>query len=101
MKFLTVTAALFAGSALAIPSNNGGACIPKGHSSNPVTSTITSTATFTATATVTGTNTGPAPTSTGYPVPGEYHCPAGLYSNLQCCATDVLGLLDLDCSTRK
>ncbi|KAK5996233.1 Trihydrophobin [Cladobotryum mycophilum] len=25
-------------------------------------------------------------------------CPAGLYSNPQCCATDVLGIAALDCS---
>ncbi|KAI1188160.1 hydrophobin-like protein [Nemania serpens] len=24
-------------------------------------------------------------------------CPVGLYSNPQCCATDVLGVADLDC----
>ncbi|KAI0903756.1 hydrophobin-like protein [Ustulina deusta] len=24
-------------------------------------------------------------------------CPSGLYSNPQCCATDVLGVADLDC----
>lgn len=28
-------------------------------------------------------------------------CPDGLYSSPQCCATDVLGLADLDCATRK
>ncbi|KAL7928889.1 hypothetical protein V8C35DRAFT_284880 [Trichoderma chlorosporum] len=27
-------------------------------------------------------------------------CPSGLYSNPQCCSTDVLGILGLDCSTR-
>ncbi|KAL6857349.1 fungal hydrophobin domain-containing protein [Trichoderma novae-zelandiae] len=26
-------------------------------------------------------------------------CPSGLYSNPQCCATSVLGLLDLDCTS--
>ncbi|KAI1196549.1 fungal hydrophobin [Nemania serpens] len=26
-------------------------------------------------------------------------CPDGLYSNPQCCATDVLGVADLDCAT--
>lgn len=28
-------------------------------------------------------------------------CPSGLYSNLQCCATDVLGVANLDCASRK
>ncbi|KAI1757684.1 fungal hydrophobin-domain-containing protein [Xylaria castorea] len=41
------------------------------------------------------------PTSTrpAYPYPtGSYDgCPNGLYSSPQCCATDVLGLADLDC----
>lgn len=27
-------------------------------------------------------------------------CPGGLYSTPQCCATDVLGLVDLDCAVR-
>ncbi|OAA69879.1 fungal hydrophobin [Cordyceps fumosorosea ARSEF 2679] len=26
-------------------------------------------------------------------------CPSGLYANPQCCATDVLGVADLDCYT--
>lgn len=26
---------------------------------------------------------------------------SGLYASAQCCATDVLGLADLDCGTRK
>ncbi|KAI8630690.1 hydrophobin precursor [Xylariaceae sp. FL1651] len=26
-------------------------------------------------------------------------CPDGVYSNLQCCATDVLGVADLDCAS--
>jgi len=26
-------------------------------------------------------------------------CPAGLYSSPQCCATDVLGVADLNCAT--
>ena len=26
---------------------------------------------------------------------------SGLYSNAQCCATDVLGVADLDCANRK
>ncbi|PHH67928.1 hypothetical protein CDD82_988 [Ophiocordyceps australis] len=30
---------------------------------------------------------------------GGSKCNPGLYSNPQCCATDVLGLLDLDCQT--
>ncbi|KAI1755750.1 hydrophobin-like protein [Xylaria castorea] len=30
--------------------------------------------------------------------PTPYHpCPNGLYSSPQCCATDVLGVADLDC----
>ncbi|KAK6527259.1 beta ketoadipyl CoA thiolase, th1 [Arthrobotrys megalospora] len=30
---------------------------------------------------------------------GDYEaCPTGLYSNAQCCSTDVLGVLGLDCS---
>ncbi|PON29046.1 hypothetical protein TGAM01_v202154 [Trichoderma gamsii] len=29
----------------------------------------------------------------------EYECPKSLFSNLQCCSTDVLGLADLDCKT--
>lgn len=30
--------------------------------------------------------------------PGAYDaCPDGLFSSLQCCATDVLGVADLDC----
>lgn len=36
------------------------------------------------------------------PPAGDDHgpvCPIGLYSNPQCCATDVLGAADLDCST--
>ncbi|KAK1254686.1 hypothetical protein MKX08_008681 [Trichoderma sp. CBMAI-0020] len=28
---------------------------------------------------------------------GQFQCPALLYSNLQCCEADVLGLADLDC----
>ncbi len=28
-------------------------------------------------------------------------CPTGLYSNAECCATDVLGVADLDCKPRK
>ena len=36
--------------------------------------------------------------SGGAPKP---HCPAGLYSNLQCCTTDVLNVADLDCSPCK
>ncbi|PQE06412.1 fungal hydrophobin protein [Rutstroemia sp. NJR-2017a WRK4] len=29
----------------------------------------------------------------------SYKCPVGLFSVAQCCATDVLGVLDLDCQT--
>ncbi|KAK6540678.1 beta ketoadipyl CoA thiolase, th1 [Orbilia ellipsospora] len=29
--------------------------------------------------------------------PGVFKCPAGLYSNPQCCSTDVLGIAGLDC----
>ncbi|UKZ64898.1 uncharacterized protein TrAtP1_006105 [Trichoderma atroviride] len=33
---------------------------------------------------------------------GQFECPAGLlYSNPQCCSVDVLGIADLDCSSRK
>lgn len=28
-------------------------------------------------------------------------CPAGLEATPQCCATDVLGVADLDCANRK
>lgn len=28
-------------------------------------------------------------------------CPPGLYSNTQCCATDVLGIADLNCASRE
>lgn len=28
-------------------------------------------------------------------------CPAGLEATPQCCATDVLGVADLDCASRK
>ena len=28
-------------------------------------------------------------------------CSPGLYSTAQCCATDVLGVADLDCASRK
>ncbi|KAI0534880.1 fungal hydrophobin-domain-containing protein [Xylaria digitata] len=41
------------------------------------------------------------PTSTRpaypYPTSGFDACPDGLYSSPQCCATDILGLADLDC----
>ncbi|KAI1187701.1 hydrophobin precursor [Nemania serpens] len=36
----------------------------------------------------------------GNPPPTPYvACPPGLYSSPQCCATDVLGVADLDCAT--
>ncbi|KAI0973559.1 fungal hydrophobin-domain-containing protein [Xylaria arbuscula] len=45
----------------------------------------------------------PVPTSTAPPYPGptgSYEsCPDGLYSVPQCCATDLLGVADLDCSS--
>lgn len=49
---------------------------------------------------------GGTPTSTmpGYPNPtGTPYdgCPDGLFSNPQCCATDILGVADLDCHSRK
>ncbi|KAI1358446.1 fungal hydrophobin-domain-containing protein [Xylaria arbuscula] len=49
-------------------------------------------------------STTPLPTSTPTPSPGggggAYDaCPSGLYSNPQCCATDVLGVADLDCGS--
>ncbi|GAP92420.2 putative hydrophobin-like protein [Rosellinia necatrix] len=41
------------------------------------------------------------PTSTmpayPYPTPAYDGCPDGLYSSPQCCATDILGIADLDC----
>jgi hypothetical protein len=37
---------------------------------------------------------------TATPVPAAL-CPAGLYSNPQCCATDVLGAVGLNCAVRK
>jgi hypothetical protein len=37
----------------------------------------------------------------GGSTPAPYDCPSGLYSVAQCCATDVLGVADLDCKTRK
>ncbi|KAI2467473.1 cerato-ulmin [Annulohypoxylon bovei var. microspora] len=30
---------------------------------------------------------------------GDYDACSGLYNSLQCCATDVLGVADLDCAT--
>jgi hypothetical protein len=36
-------------------------------------------------------------TSTG----GAALCPTGLFSNPQCCATDVLGAVGLNCAVRK
>jgi hypothetical protein len=33
------------------------------------------------------------------PVPASL-CPTGLYSNPQCCATDVLGAVGLNCAVR-
>jgi hypothetical protein len=33
------------------------------------------------------------------PVPASL-CPTGLYSNAQCCATDVLGAVGLNCAVR-
>ncbi|KAF4594860.1 Hydrophobin 2 [Ophiocordyceps camponoti-floridani] len=30
---------------------------------------------------------------------GRFSCSPGLYSNAQCCATDVLGVADLDCKS--
>ncbi|KAJ8114654.1 hypothetical protein ONZ43_g4850 [Nemania bipapillata] len=38
----------------------------------------------------------PYPTGTPYEA-----CPSGLYSVSQCCATDILGIADLDCHSRK
>lgn len=37
------------------------------------------------------------PAGTG---PGDFKCPSGLYSQKQCCSTQVLGLLALDCESR-
>ncbi|KAI1159957.1 fungal hydrophobin-domain-containing protein [Nemania serpens] len=36
----------------------------------------------------------PYPNPTGSPYDG---CPSGLFSSPQCCATDILGVADLDC----
>lgn len=33
--------------------------------------------------------------------PTPYDACSGLYDSLQCCSTDVLGVADLDCGTRK
>ncbi|KAI0912579.1 fungal hydrophobin-domain-containing protein [Ustulina deusta] len=42
----------------------------------------------------------PSPTPTPTPYPTAYAaCPNGLYSDPQCCSTDVLGVADLDCSS--
>ncbi|KAI1419506.1 fungal hydrophobin-domain-containing protein [Xylaria sp. FL1777] len=38
----------------------------------------------------------PVPTSTSSAYDA---CPGGLYSNAQCCDTDVLGIADLDCNS--
>ncbi|KAM3541966.1 hypothetical protein ARSEF1564_005135 [Beauveria bassiana] len=35
------------------------------------------------------------------PRTGSYFCPLGLYSVPQCCATDVLGIIGLDCQDLK
>lgn len=44
----------------------------------------------------------PSPTPTPTPYPTAYAaCPNGLYSDPQCCSTDVLGVADLDCSSSK
>ncbi|KAJ6782984.1 hypothetical protein PWT90_10380 [Aphanocladium album] len=125
MKFLTVAAAIFASTSLAVPTNPnaGGACVPNphpGHSSStgggntstgpggntstgPATSGPATTGPATTTSgSNTGSNTspGPATTNTGNPPNGgEFRCPAGLYSNLECCSADVLGVLDLDCKS--
>ena len=39
-------------------------------------------------------------TGGGTPTPANV-CPSGLYSNPQCCATDVLGAVGLNCAVRK
>ncbi|KAM3451491.1 hypothetical protein MY3296_005307 [Beauveria thailandica] len=178
MKFLTVAAAIFASTSLAVPTNNhngGGGCVPRpdpgnsntssapggsptsshtssgpgtkptgshtssgpgtkptdghtssgpgtkptgshtssgpgtkptdGHtSSGPGTKPTGSHTSSVPATTTTGSNTdshtssGPSTTSTGHPGSGGGdYCPAGLYSNPQCCATDVLGVADIDC----
>lgn len=33
--------------------------------------------------------------------PTPYDACSGLYDTLECCATDVLGVADLDCASRK
>ncbi|KAI0412111.1 fungal hydrophobin [Xylaria grammica] len=35
----------------------------------------------------------------GHNPPAPYDACSGLYDSLQCCATDVLGVADLDCAT--
>ncbi|OAA82275.1 Trihydrophobin [Akanthomyces lecanii RCEF 1005] len=168
MKFLTVAAAIFASTSLAVPTNpnNGGSCVPNnpggntssgpgGHSTGGNTSSgpghtstggntssgpghsstggntssgpghtstggntssgpaTTSSGSHSGSNTSSGpattssgsssgssTSSGPATTTTGNPGNGgEFHCPAGLYSNAQCCSTDVLGVVGLDCSS--
>ncbi|TGJ87449.1 hypothetical protein E0Z10_g1295 [Xylaria hypoxylon] len=57
----------------------------------------------TTSSTTTTTPGGGSPTSsttspgTPYPTGGYFACPSGLYSVEQCCATDILGVADLDC----
>lgn len=48
----------------------------------------------------TPTDTPACPGTPGTPAPVDV-CPDGLYSNPQCCATDVLGAVGLNCAVRK
>jgi hypothetical protein len=42
------------------------------------------------------------PTASAAPAPGPSDvCPDGLFSQAQCCATDVLGAVGLNCAVRK
>ncbi|KAI0398034.1 hypothetical protein F5Y17DRAFT_413276 [Xylariaceae sp. FL0594] len=62
---------------------------PGGPGSGYPTTTPTSSPTSSPTSTPTG---GPGGSGGGY-----FACPSGLFSVAQCCATDVLGVADLDC----
>ncbi|KAI3325524.1 Cerato-ulmin hydrophobin family [Xylariaceae sp. AK1471] len=70
----------------------------------PTSSTTTTTSVVYPTTPITTTVTYPTstyttapPTSTGGSGGGYFACPNGLFSVPQCCATDILGLADLDC----
>ncbi|KAI1171863.1 fungal hydrophobin-domain-containing protein [Nemania sp. FL0916] len=75
MQFTVIVAALFAAAVSAGPLDMPVAPRGKTYSATPTTTKYPS-----------------GPTGTPYKP-----CPAGLYSVPQCCATDILGLADLDC----